>query len=95
MSDREDIWRHAKKYRATDPGCHRFARFLFVPVQDLSTEIKNKLAEADKKVLSLPCMRDKSKVFDVVYSRTKHSLGGPVEVIDRDDYLAFKLKDQT
>jgi hypothetical protein len=56
---------------------------------DLEEETIRKLSDEDKNVLSLPCMQDKTRVFDVVYNRTAHQLGEPLGVHDNGIYLIF------
>lgn len=86
------IWEHAKSYRVASADRHRFARFLFVPLPALSKEVISKLSETDKNILSLRCMQDKAKVFNVVYDHTAQHLGEPLMVRDDGAYLVFLKK---
>jgi hypothetical protein len=93
MDDR--IWEHAQKYKKEADNGIRFARFLFVDLRALSQDVLSILSDTDRDVLNLPYMRDKERVFTVVYDRVEAAMGRPIEVEEEDRYLLFKAKPQT
>jgi hypothetical protein len=89
--DNEDerIWNHAQGYKVESGEQRKFARFLFVDVEEIPSEVENMLTETDRNVLNLPYMRDNGRVFDVVYDQMEDEMG-EVEVEETDRFLVFK-----
>lgn len=86
------ILNHAKRYQQKGEDRIRFARFLFVDIPNISDDIVQKLSDTDRDVLNLPYMRDKNRVFTVVYDYVEDEIGGPITVEEKDRYLTFKRK---
>lgn len=88
----ERIWNHAQGYEVKNGRQRKFARFLFVDVEEIPREVANMLTETDRNVLNLPYMRDNERVFDVVYDQMEDQMG-EVDVEETDRFLVFKPRD--
>lgn len=87
--EKDRIWKHATSFRQKKDDRWRYARFLFVDIEDLPASVVEKLSDTTCDILNMPYMRDKEKVFNVVYDRTADVLGEPLEVEEGETYLDF------
>lgn len=91
MSTRDDIWRCAQGYRnKSENGLEqRFARFIFVPYEDLTQKEINALSDTDRRILNKQFMKDKGEVFSVIYDKVKEEIG-EVEIRDEGKYILIR-----